>query len=343
MKDKSSPRHYYEAYSHIEDEKHLHFSKDNWGTLGQVELYLSVDPSLKTDRIAYMRKPLMLVEETSNKTHHGVYALFLCRDENGNVALSGLEDASHSSWSHKGKRGDALIQAKKVLSDIGGFVKACLDEQFDIQGDTAAINIGFGYSEKDIESLLADKSESNNPFGSISGDKITIKADKTSEDSGSEKNPTKGNLGKEAKGERNVNRAGTKTIGLGHTKKKSKKKGGDSTGGRNRTKGSPTEGESGQPFTLYSPIEYRAPAYEKNGEWFHDLIMHVEEDMDKVFIEVKIGTDDGDDSIRIIQCGAVGRISKKGTGIIEFDHLRKGVVKLQIQFNDKMRHAISLK
>lgn len=341
-KEKGTPRHYYEAFSHVEDERHLHFSKENWGTLGKVELFLYLDPTLNNDRIAYMRKPLMLVEETSNKTHHGVYVLFLCRDEDGNVALSNLEDASHSSWSYKGKRSDALTQAKKVLSDVGDFVKACLAERFEIRGDTASVDIGVGYSEKDIENLLADKTESNNPFGIVKGNKITLTADKKGEEEVSENNPTKGNYGKAVKGQRNIDKAGKKTVGLGHTKKKSKNKGGDSTSGRNRTKGSPIVGENGQPFTLYTPLEYRAPAYEEGGEWFHDLILHVEEDLYNVFIEVKIGTDDGDDRIEISKCSSLGRVSKKGVGIIEFDHLNKGVVKVQIQFKDKLRHAISL-
>lgn len=337
-KDKSSPRHYFEAYSHAEDDKHIHFSNENCGLLGQVELFVSIDPTVKTDRIAYMRKPMMLVEEKSNKTHYGLYALFLCRDDNGNVALSSLEDASHSSWTLQGKREDACKQAKQVLADLGNFVKACLEERFAVRGDTASIDIGLGYTEKDIENLLVDKTERNNPFGK----NLTFDTSRTGEDSDSSNDQAKGNLGKKTRGERNANKAGNKTIGLGHSKKKSKRKGGNSTGGRTRTNASPREGENGQPFTLYSPVEYRAPAYLKNGEWYHDLIMHIDEEQNHVCIEIKIGTDDGDDSVGLLTCGPEGRLSKD-KGVIEFDHLNKGVLKMMIQFKDKMRHTISLK
>ena len=339
--DKSSPRHYFEAYSHKVDVEHLHFFEENSPFLGKVELYLLVHPSLKKDRIAFMRKPLMLVEEKSNKTHYGVYALFICRDDKGNEVLSGLEDASHSSWSYKGKRGDSLNRAKEVVKWIDDYVKKCLDEHFGIKGDTASVNIGLGYSEKDIERLIADKTESNNPFET--GHKVKLNAEKTGEEPGAGSDTSKGNIGAPQKGQRNIDKAGNKTIGLGHTKKKSNRKGGDSSGGRIRTKASPIVGDNGQPFTLYSPIEYCSPAVEVDGEWYHDLILHVEEDMDNVFIEVKIGTDDGDDCLEIQLKSLLGRVSEKKTGIIEFDHLGKGVQKIRIQFKDKMRHTISLK
>ena len=79
----------------------------------------------------------------------------------------------------------------------------------------------------------------------------------------------------------------------------------------------------------------------ENGEWFHDIILHVEEDMDNAFIEIKVGTEDGDDSLSIASTSLGKAVS--GKGIIKFDHLSKGKIIIKVQFTDKQRHTIKLR
>ena len=346
-KDKNSPRPYYEAFSHSVDKHHFHFV-DSTPHLGQVHLYISLNPEIKKDRIAYMRKPMMLVETKSLGTSFGLHALFICLDEVGNELLSNIEDASHSSWSVKGKTGEALTTARIVLNEIDEFVKSCLDKAFDGGGDIEVIDIGIGFSEEDIENLLANHSESNNPFGSIStGELIPDGGALTTIITDTKPSPrhdtTTGNIGRQAKGERDSkNVAIKKKIGTGHTSKKSNTKGGKSTSGRIQRVATPEEKDLGQKFTLYTPVVYHTPAYKENGEWFQDIILHNEEPMDNVFIEIKIGTDDGDDSLGITYCSNNGRIASE-KGVIKFSHLDEGQVKVKVQFSDKQRHTIKLK
>ena len=346
-KDKNSPRPYFEAYTHIPDKTHLHFSK-SMPLLGNVDLFVRLSTEVKKDRIAYIRKPRMLVETKSLGTSYGINALFLCLDENGNELLSNIEDASHSSWSTKGKTGEALASAKAVVSEIDEFVTSCLEDAFSSGGDIEIIDIGIGFSEEDIENLLADLSESNNPFGSVptgelvpEGGDITTVMSNTSIKSRPE--PSRGNVGVQSRGERQSKKvAVTKTIGTGHTQKRSKIKGGAATVGRIQRSATPEEKDQGQPFTLYTPTVYHAPAYKENGGWFHDIILHNEEPLEKVFIDVRIGTEDGDDSVGIKSCSPIGRISSE-RGVIKFEHLDQGVVKIKVQFDDNQRHTIKLR
>lgn len=346
-KDRNNPRPYFEAFSHSADKQHFHFT-DTTPHLGQVQLFIKLSQEARKDRIAYMRKPLMLVETKSLGTSFGLNALFLCLDEKGNELLSNIEDASHSSWSIKGKSGEAKNSAITVLQEIEDFVNACLDKAFDGGSDIEVIDIGIGFSEEDIENLLGGNSENNNPFGTVAtgeivpeGGSITTTIDSTtkSHSSGQEA----GNVGRKTKGIMDSNNVtAKKQVGTGHKNKKSKNKGGSATSGTTQSIATPEENDNGQSFTLYTPTLYYAPAYKVDNEWYHDIILNNEEEMDNVFIELKVVTEDGTDSVSISHCSPVGRISSS-KGIIKFDHLNQGRVVIKIQFSDKQRHTIKLR
>ena len=346
-KDKNNPRPYYEAYTHAEDNLHLRFTGETQ-RLGEVFLYVCINPLVKRDRIAYMRNLMMLVETKSLSSSYGLNALFLCLNQKGNEILSSIEDASHTSWSTKGKTGDAAKLASETLNEIEVFVQEKIGAAFNNGGDIEVIDIGIGFSEEDIENLLADKSEINNPFGTTrtgriveeGGDLTTIRTETSQKPKLQE---PKGNLGKMVKGQQNSGTVAVKkTTGTGHTAHKSKTKGGSGTGGRIQAVTTPEVSDSGHKFVLYTPVSYHAPAYSKNGEWFHDLILHNEEALEDVFIEVKIGTEDGEDSVQIASCAPIGKLSGE-KGIIKFTHLEAGKVTLTIQFADKQRHSIKLR
>jgi hypothetical protein len=346
-KDKNNPRPYFEAYTHTEDNLHLRFTGET-RHLGEVFLYVCINPQVKRDRIAYMRNLMMLVETKSLSSSYGLNALFLCLNQKGNEILSSIEDASHTSWSTKGKTGEAAKLASETLTEIDSFVQEKIGEAFNNGGDIEVIDIGIGFSEEDIENLLADKSEINNPFGTTrtgriveeGGELTTVHTETTQKPKIQE---PKGNIGKVVKGQKSSGSVAVKkTIGTGHTAHKSKTKGGAGTGGRIQTVDTPEVTGTGQKFVLYTPVSYHAPAYKKDGEWFHDLILHNEEAVDDVFIEVKIGTEEGEDSVQISSCSPIGKLSGD-KGIIKFTHLDAGKITLTIQFADKQRHSIKLR
>lgn len=344
-KDKTSPREYFEAYTHAEDKQHLRF-EGSTPNLGAVKLFVELNSAGRKDRIAYMREPMMLVNVKNLSTHFGLNALFLCLDEKGNTILSNMEDASHTSWTAAGKTGDARKKAQEAIREIDEFVKSCLDQIFDSSGDIEVIDIGIGFSEKDVEDLLANNSERNNPFGTVrtgeiaeeGGDLTTTETDsKTNKKS----DKSKGNIGKDARGKADADNAVKKLIGTGHGDKPAKRHGGKGTSGTSQRITTPKIEDNGEKFSLYTPSSYRTPAYIENGEWFHDIILHVEEDMDNAFIEIKVGTEDGDDSLSIASTSLGKAVS--GKGIIKFDHLSKGKIIIKVQFTDKQRHTIKLR
>ena len=350
MKDtphKFSPRPYYDAYSHSEDSAHLKF-EDETPLLGKVQLYVRVSSDVKTDRICYMRKPLMLVQTKNVGTSYGLNALFLCLDEKGNGLLSDIEDASHTSWSTSGKTGEYLTRAKAVLDEINEFVKACLKDAFAGDQDIEVVDIGLGYSEKDIENLLGSSSENNNPFGTVATGNVVpeggaLTTAKKDDGKKSGEKSSKGNVGKGTKGEKDSPAAARKTIGTGRGRGKSNHNGGEPGAGRNQRTATPEEADKGREFTLYVPTSYHAPAYKENGEWFHDIILEVSERLENAFIEIKVGTDDGKADTVAISSTSEGRVSAAERGVIKFDSLEKGMHKIKVQFKDKQRHTIKLR
>lgn len=338
--EKDSPINLFKAYTH-EDSKHIFKQAE---TLGQLQLHVHFDPSIKKDRVSFMREPLMLVKSENLATHMGISALFLCLDETGNSILANLEDASHTSWTTSDKSGKTLKEAKLALAEIREFISSSIDELVGNKGETEIIDIGIGFSQKNVESLTKSRSEHDSPFGTVPTGQQTDEGGSLNTQASDEKNSetkyNKGNVGKEAQGDPDGN-GGSQDTGRGHSKKKSKKKGGKGTSGTTKKTGTPDIEDKGLKFSLYSPTTYRTPAYQKNGEWFHDIILHIEEDIDNAFIEIKVGTEDGADSVGIAHTDK-GKIGE-GKGIITFGHLDKGKQKFTIQFTDKQRHTIKLK
>jgi hypothetical protein len=302
------------------------------------------DPSIKKDRVSFMREPMMHVKSENLATHMGISALFLCLDKTGNSILANLEDASHSSWTTSDKSGRTLMEAKLALSEIKEFIKSSIDELVGNNGETEIIDIGIGFSQKDVESLIKNKRDQNSPFGTVpTGDQVDEGGSLSSESSDENKvnnEKDKGNIGKGVQGNPD-GKGNNQDTGHGHTIKKSKKKGGKGTAGTIRKRSTPEIEEKGRKFSLYSPATYRAPAYLKDGEWFHDIILHIDEDVDNAYIEIKVSTEDGTDAVGIASTdkGQKG----EGTGIITFSHLDKGKHKITIQFTDKQKHTIKLK
>lgn len=65
--------------------------------LGEVKLYVCLDKSAP-NRVAYMRKPMILVMDKANSALSGYAAVFVCETDEGNAYLADMETPAHDSW-----------------------------------------------------------------------------------------------------------------------------------------------------------------------------------------------------------------------------------------------------
>lgn len=65
--------------------------------LGEVKLYVCLDKNAP-NRCAYMRRPLILVEDKGSNAIAGYAAVLVCESDSANAYLAAMEDPTHSSW-----------------------------------------------------------------------------------------------------------------------------------------------------------------------------------------------------------------------------------------------------
>ena len=93
--------------------------------LGEVRLHLALAEDAPS-RVAFMRKPRILVFDKRQKQLKDYAAVFLCESDEGNRALAALEDPSHTIWDRtRAKGGDRLLR------DVNAFVRESLKKVFD--------------------------------------------------------------------------------------------------------------------------------------------------------------------------------------------------------------------
>ena len=97
--------------------------------LGQVKLYVFLSPDAP-NRVAFMRRPRILVEDKGRTVINGYAGVFLCDNEEGNKVLAGLEDPSHTKWDRSRPGGQG------VLNEINKFVREALSNLVQRDADT---------------------------------------------------------------------------------------------------------------------------------------------------------------------------------------------------------------
>lgn len=99
--------------------------------LGEVRLYVTRDPEA-TNSIAYMRKPLIRVEQRGSAKLQEYQAVLVVDSDDGNEFLSRLEDPSHCRW-HEDELGSSATASEKsaartVRLALQAFVRDTLSE-----------------------------------------------------------------------------------------------------------------------------------------------------------------------------------------------------------------------
>lgn len=340
-----NPRPYWEAVVNFQsDNKHV-FIESKIPTIGQVRFYAWKKRNA-TDKILYMRKPMMLVKARRPQSSHGFFGVFICDDINGNEILRKIENPAHnewdsSNWRDKNKR---VPEGRDAIKQIDNFIINVMERMFggkennvqQIQGLDEFLYIPTAVEDdEDLEkeSLIGESISEDD------GNSITSKLD------GPMKNPVqeKSSIGKVMIADFPQNNLKQDTQGdiLGGHGNKHKKNigGGDLSNqkidGRFSTS---EEGINGDILTEI-PVTYRSYAQKQdNGRIIHTIVIHSDKEVEHGRIDLMVGGEQTDEIISISSC-SMGKIVDNS---IHDLHIQIGKNILQLSFADNMKHALKL-
>lgn len=97
-RDNFNPRPYYEAVIHDneKDNPKFHCITKTLPILGEVKLYAYLHKNA-SNKVLLTRKPKMLVQ-LKNVSPIGIYGVFICENEEGNIMLKSMENPAHTLW-----------------------------------------------------------------------------------------------------------------------------------------------------------------------------------------------------------------------------------------------------
>lgn len=344
---KMNPRPYYEAVVHAgEDSKHIHVERD-FGCLGKVSFYAFKNKNA-TDKIVYMRRPLMLVKARRTQSSNGFYGVFVCEGK-GNDILRRTEDAAHNDWSRSIWRdgsGRVVKQGVDAVNDVERFIIEMMEEMFsnrernvqNITGLEEYLYIPTAVDEDDDtenESLIGEPISKREDEGSALSTSLSDIHKNTPE--------VKPAIGKVMVECTNTERhtkdaAGGELSGHGTRKKKTRGGGGVTSHRIDSHYSESEDGVEGQ-FLTEVPVTYRSFAQTEGGRVVHTIVIHSDYEFENGRIDLLVGGEQSDDTVTITSCSVAGHIN---ANTISGLHFNKGKNVLKVKFADNMKHAVKL-
>ena len=341
-----NPIPYFEAVRNIGiDSKHIYI-KEKLPMIGDVRFYGLKVPNA-TDKVLYMRKPLMLVDARRTQSSNGLYGLFICDDEIGNEYLRKTENPAHNEWKSGNWKecGKTSPKGRTAIKEVQSFVIDVMERIFSnkdrqvqqIQGLEEFLYIPTAVEDDDYESesLIGDsidqKEEEGNALSTtISDNRGGVNIDKQS-------------IGKVMICDSQVSSLEKDKVGdilSGHgNKKRASKKGGGLTPSDIDSRYSESEDGVDGAFLYEIPVRYRSFAQVEDGKVIHTIIIHSDYEVENGRIDLIVGGDQTDDKVTIRSCSLGGSIN--GNSISKL-HISKGKSVLKICFVDNMKHAVKL-
>ena len=342
-----NPRPYWEAVHCASADDHHIVIEDRLPTIGHVRFY-ALKNKKATDKVLYMRSPLMLVKARRTQSSNGFYGLFVCDDRNGNETLRKTENPAHNEWSSSNwkENGRTVPKGRDAIAEIDNFIIKVMEQMFSnrqssvqqIQGLEEFLYIPTAVDDDDDyenESLVGDiidqqDEEGNSISTDINNPVLTPIVEKPAIGKVMITDPV------EEKQKRN--KEGGHLSGHGTRKKKQQGGGGLSP---KRIEGHFDSADDGIQGTMLTevPVRYRSFAQVVNGQTVHKIIIHSDYDILNGRIDLIIGGEQSDDIVAIRSCSLGGKIEANSISNL---HIQKGKNVLNIEFADNMKHAIKL-
>lgn len=348
---KLNPRPYAEVYRLAGTAENFQLIEKDLPLLGQVKLYVNIDPECTRDKILYMRKNKMVIQTEMLRNHYGAYCVFVCESERGNELLRKLENASHDKWDKANYTIDNVPceEGKEALKQIEKFVQDSLRSIFDRETNGTIEVEGLSEYLSSTESLLdeidsltgkasdeifgipidhptkketphsttiSDGPKSNNPSQSPS---LIISADGTS-------------------GTKITSAPGLQTpVSFKATEKNINKKPMPKKP-KNKKHPMPSDSEGNlESLTLIS----RMIAQQENGVWWHHLMLYASKDATNVRLFLKAS---GEDTLSEISIGEAidgdGVLLRTAGNTISGLDLKEGRNIIRIRMEDNMKYSL---
>lgn len=322
--------------------------------LGECTLYLIKSDTPK-DKIIYMRRPLMLVYGKRTSTSYGVFGTFICANIQGDKILQSLENPSHDEWkpaNWRDRNNRIMDKGTDAMNEIQKFIMRCFASLSSNAEDTALEITDLDellYIPEDLIDDDEDKDhEVGNPTSFVKDEGVSITTDINNMQGKQKDEPDTSNVGSvkiikagssdDIDDEPSPDDPESIIAGVGgHSKKKSRIKGGQPTAG-DAFKRMKIQNSNGT-YKVHLPVRFRVVAQNEDGKNYHLLIIYCERDIINGELELITIGEQTDDVVNI---------EYTDKGIIHDNILKEVVLEegrniLKILFKDNMRHAIKLK
>lgn len=348
---KLNPRPYADAYRLAGSAENFQLIEKDLPILGQVKLYVNIDPECNRDKIIYMRKNKMVIQTEMLRNHYGVYCVFVCESERGNELLRKLENASHDKWNKSNYTVNNVPceDGKEALKEIDNFVQESLRSIFDRETNGTIEIEGLSEYLASSESLLDEidslsSKSSDELFGlptESPSNKETGSTTTTSSGELENKQPRTPSLLITTDGESVsvVNDSGGSvtppSVKIKHQnvirEPKSKKP-------RNKRKSSLSDiAGNVEALTLQS----RMIAQYADGAWWHHLMLYSNRDASNVRLKLKASGEDAASVISIAEAISLdGVILKTAGDMIAGIDLVKGKNVIRLRMEDNMKYTL---
>jgi hypothetical protein len=313
--------------------KDYKFIQGEIDSLGKVKLYLNLSPN-QNRHISYMRKPLMLISQSKlSSCPYNFSGVFICDNSEGNAILRNMESPQHDKWSVENLKGlnkEERRSYKNIVNSIDDFIRAEIEKI---------------YVTEESEKIVLDMGNLLNPFFSAFSDKVKTNAgSEKATANGSQKSSSRqfkrktiSSITEKGNGVPQDNENGPNRSGRGNKKIEHPHTGGIPTSNGNHSSSGVDEEELGEVRKVF-PVDFCAVAILKEGELYHRLYVHPDEEHQQCFLSLSIGTDmggsDGDVNIASTSKGTVD-----GNCII-LDNLIAGDNIIDIKISDNNKHTI---
>jgi len=344
-----NPRPYYKAVKYAKEYAGIHdsfaYREGDLPSIGSVRLYIYRKEGLP-ERISFMRKPAMTVEKVTNTILSDYAAVFVCDNNDGNEILRQMENAAHNEWRPENVRNvpedqmhkyynarkqinDFIRKELKMLSGSGSSVKMevvglsdFLSIPEELLEDEEAVP---GLADSTREGLSSDnKTDDETGFISTTNTRIAVK----------HVSPSTSNAASSAEVGDGKD---TVIIGGGGSNDDSNPEPGPSIDPGDQS-GTGSENDNSSGLKLI-PIRFRAAATKEEGVICHNIIIQADKAYTNVLINIKAGTDNGEDVDLNILDTDHGRTNNSS---IKDVILQPGKNIIKVRFDDGIKHTLRL-
>lgn len=345
---KWNPKPYYNAVRNygLNENKYFLF-EDNLEIAGKVKFYVYLNKKLP-NRIAYFRKPQMLVYKQTNNKLDGYVGVFICEGEKGNEILKEMENPEHNEWKAENFKINPTQTspiAIKIEKEIRDFINEKLKE-------LSGINHSNQSAIRDLEEYLYIPGEliDNAEKFDLSGSNENMKKGEISTQNTEEETPLQTTTLKEPVRKNPVKRSPQYAVDKinGNMDDEGTMEriliGGNGGGGGGNKPGPDGNTISEEYINSDGTKKIRKPVEIKyrviGSENKHYILFKSLYPIENAEIEIYIGTDNGE-----VKCDNIKKVSKgriEGNKITDFN-INPGKDILEIEFDDNILHSIKLK